>query len=69
MLSLALALLLTGISCRSGADGPGKPHHVDGGFRNNYPHEQRGTLDYWKWWAGWPSAAERKHQRFTRSSC
>ena len=67
MLSLTLALLLTGISCRSGADDPGKPHHVDGGFRNNYPHEQRGTLDFWKWqwdkmWGRYPERSATSYQ-------
>ncbi len=47
--ALLAALLLWGGSCQTFTAHPDKPHHIAGGFRNNYPHEQRGRLDFWIW--------------------
>jgi len=46
---LFLVLVLFASRCGMPQRNMSKPHHIPGGFRNNYPHEVHGFGDFLKW--------------------
>lgn len=46
--ALAVALL-TACAAQNPHYDPSKPHHTIEGFRNNYPHPEKGSFWAWKW--------------------
>lgn len=52
ILAVVAASVLIGAACASTVNryyDSAKPHHTPEGFRNNYPHPQKGSFWAWKW--------------------
>ncbi|MCZ6747756.1 MAG: MBL fold metallo-hydrolase [SAR324 cluster bacterium] len=57
LLGLFAMTLAAGCSSNPYYD-PAKPHHTPDGFRNNYPHPEKGSLLKWKWDQFWDDLPE-----------